>query len=115
MTARAVEVADLVHDLDSARLTPRIDRGALKVGGLKAAALRSIADHADADIGERSSATQGRGAVRMSIPRMKLANDQVETGLRWRAVTRAARMRRPPLCGGSDVVGASLVVAFRDE
>jgi hypothetical protein len=46
---------------------------------------------------------------------MKLANDQVETGLRWRAVTRAARMRRPPLCGGSDVVGASLVVAFRDE
>ena len=58
MTPRAVEVADLVHDLDSARLTPRIDRDALQVRRLKAAALRSITDDTDADIAERSSAVQ---------------------------------------------------------
>jgi hypothetical protein len=59
VTARAVQVADLVHDLNAARLTPRIDRAALKIGRLKAAALHSITDDADADIGERGSAIQG--------------------------------------------------------
>jgi hypothetical protein len=68
VTARAVQIADLVHDLDPARLAPRIDRDALKIGRLKAAALRLIADNADANISERSSAIQGRTPVVCRYP-----------------------------------------------
>jgi hypothetical protein len=52
--AGPVEVADLPYDLDGARSGPRVDRGALHVGGLEASAGGAVADDADPDVRDRA-------------------------------------------------------------
>ena len=66
--AGAVQVADLVHDLDPARFAPAVDRLALKVGGLELAAPGAVADHAHADVRERGAreAPRSKGALFLS-------------------------------------------------
>jgi hypothetical protein len=70
---------------------------------------------AEADEGAKKASVAAARSDSLLAARMKLANGQVEMVPSLARGHQGSAHASPPLCGGSDVVGASLVVAFRDE
>jgi len=70
---------------------------------------------AEADEGAKKGSVATARSDSLLAARVTLANGQVETCLRWRAVTRAARMRRSLLSHEAVLSAEPLVVASAAE